>query len=434
MLLDFKRTLVSIACVGLLAACGGEEDEAVDRYVVYSMTAPESGVQTFQQQDLVYDNVNVDSDFVYRDQASDETTEIVFNTVYTGDRSLTDTEELEVIAITDLNENYSALSIDNVPVESGDNTYRGDYIVIQDKSSGELYPVLDHEYVPLSNKEITELAFWHSAYEYANMADQKRVYINESDEQELYVFELQDGAFVWVDTYDYADYSFWVNEEGDILSQKDSNKSRLRLLDRSTGLDATGQLSSSNYEPFLYDGEFYAVYDESIYDLTASISGSTLSFDFESDDTWAGSVSYSPTSTAARLGDYEMTASCELYLFDTSSYQKEIVLVDDFDAANGQLAVAGQNALFCVHAESNNSGTSPIITKFDLDTEDSSSFTTTAGTIADVQERFVVLTDEVVMFSEEESSSFHEYYINLSDEDEQTELVSESSVVGLQRL
>ncbi|WP_413701289.1 hypothetical protein ACLKMH_06280 [Psychromonas sp. KJ10-10] len=371
MSLFLPRSLAMLACLGLLTACieTDSDDTSTSTYVVFSMSSVESDYQTFQQRDLDYDGNETDSDeseYIYKDRDSDDSTSVVFNSANDSD---TQTEDLEVVAITDINDIYTALSIDDVTIKVDGTNYSGDYILIQEKSGGDLYPVVMSNLVPLANTELSDDIFWHSSHRYSNIADEDRIYLNDSDDEILYVFELEDDLFTYIDAFDYQDNDFWVNASGDILTQETSDTSEMSLLDRSTSETIVESFSTSKLLPFVYEGDFYVARTSStnIYELEAD----TSDFSWSIDDTWADNDdSYKPTTNSARRGDFEMNASCELYEFDDSNpFSIEINLIDDFSASNGQLAVAGQDALFCVDADSSDSSALPIIIKFDTETE-----------------------------------------------------------------
>jgi hypothetical protein len=436
MSLFWKRSLVFLACLGLLSACEetDSDDTSTSTYVVYSMSPVESGYQTFQPRDLSYDGEEADadeSDYVYKDRDTGDSTSVLFNSANDSD---TQTLELEVTAITDINDLYTALSIDDVTIKVDGTNYSDDYILIQEKSTGDLYPVVMANLVPLLNSEITDDIFWHSSHRYSNNADEDRIYLNDSDGELLYIFELEDDLFTFIDTFDYGDKDFWINESGDILTQETSSKSNMSLLDRSSSETISETFATSKLLPFLYEGDFYAARTSStnIYEL--DIDSSDFSWDI--DDTWASNDDdYAPTTNSARRGDYEMNASCELYEFDSSNpYSIEINLIDDFSASNGQLAVAGQNSLFCVDADSSSSIALPIIIKFDTETEEDASFSASIGTLSDATDRFTVISDNFIMFSESEDSSFDEYYIDVDAGLEEAIEASETSIVTLQTL
>lgn len=436
MSLFWKRSLVFLACLGLLSACEEveSEDTSTSTYVVYAMSPVESGYQTFQQRDLTYDGAETDtdeSDYVYKDRDSDDTTSVLFNSANDSD---VQTETLEVTAITDINDIYTAVSIDDVTIKVDGTNYTGDYVLIQEKSSGTLYPVVMANLVPLLNTEITEDIFWHSSHRYSNNADEDRIYLNDSDGELLYIFELEDDLFTFIDTFDYEDKDFWINESGDILTQETSSKSNMSLLDRSSSETISETFATSKLLPFLYEGDFYAARTSStnIYEL--DIDSSDFSWDI--DDTWASNDDdYAPTTNSARRGDYEMNASCELYKFDASNpFSIEINLIDDFSASNGQLAVAGEDALFCVDADSSSSSALPIIIKFDTETEVDISFSASIGSLSDATDRFIVISDDLIMYSESEDSTFNEYYVDVEAGFEDTIEVTEASIVTLQTL
>lgn len=60
---------------------------------------------------------------------------MVFNS---ANSSETQEEDLDVTAITDINDIYTALSIEDVTIKVNSVNYTGDYILIQEKSSGSL--------------------------------------------------------------------------------------------------------------------------------------------------------------------------------------------------------------------------------------------------------------------------------------------------------
>jgi len=258
--------------------------------------------------------------------------------------------------------------------------------------------------------------------------------LNNSSDEELYIFELEDDLYTYIDTFDYDGYSFWINEDGDILSQNENNNARMNLFDRSSSETISITVSNSTFLPFLYAGEFYATRstNNNIYTLEV------LNNDFEwnSDSGFTSNYDdYAPSASSVKRGNYELSASCELYYFDNSNTDEINVTMRNFPAIkNGKLAVAGQNSLFCVHADSSSNSANPIITKFDIDTDTYSSFETTEGSISDAVERFTVISDGLVMFSESQSGSFNEYYINFDESSEETIKVTENSIVTLQTL
>lgn len=430
-----KRSLISLVCLGLLSACVEEEeteDTSTSTFVVYGMSSVEAGYQTFQQRALDYDDESVDADastYVYKDREYELTTSVVFNS---ANSSETQEEDLDVTAITDINDIYTALSIEDVTIKVNSVNYTGDYILIQEKSSGSLYPVVNADGIPLYNTEVTDEIFWHSAHRHSNMADETRVYLNDSVNETLYIFDLEDDLFVYSETFSYVGNDFWIDENGDILTQDTSAKAQMSLYDRSSSETISETFATANLLPFLYSGDLYAARSGNsyIYDLEASTTD--FSWDSDSDVFTTNDDDYAPSTNSARRGDYEMSASCTLYQFDnTNPYAVEITLINDFDADNGRLAVAGQDALFCVHADNSADSASPIILKYDIETEENMSFETSDGSLANAADYLTVMSDDEVMFS---NGSLTEYYINVVYAIEETITVSEPSIVTLQTL
>ena len=436
-----KRSLVSLACLGLLTACGVEEeteDTSTSTYVLHSMSEVELGYQTFQQRALSYDDMDVDVDestYIYKDRENDDSTAVIFNS---ANSSGTNTEELVIVDAADINDTYTAFSIDDVKIKVESVNYDGDYILIQNKESGDLYPVVSANYEPLYNTELSDDIFWMSAYRNSNIADEDRIYLNDSSQEILYIFEFDGDYFVYIDTFEYNGDSFWVNEDGDILTQGENAKSEISLFERSSEETISETFSTSNLLPFIYNGEFYSARSSSsiIYDLdvgTDSFSWNDDSVVFSSNDD-----GYEPTLNAARRGKYEMSADCKLYEFnDENPFSVTIDLIDDFEnegVENGQLAVAGQEALFCIYAESDDDTASPIILKYDIDVEEASNYTVSEGDLSDATDNFTVISDNEVMFSEAESGTFEEHYVNLEEATDETIEVTESSIILLQRL
>lgn len=431
-----QRSFISLACLAALSACGSATDQSVSdsTFVIHSMNSVQSGAQTFQLRGLAFDNINPaddESEYVYKNRESDSTTAVVFNSANDTD---TQEEDLEVSAITDINDTYSALSIEDVTVKINGVNYQGDYILIQEKTSGLLYPVATGGNLPLGNTELSDDIYWHSTDRHSNIADQDRIYLNDSTASELFIFELENGVFTYLDTFSYAGNDFWIDENGDILVQVADDTNQLYYYEQGNFESPKSRDTENVLLPFLHDGDFFAARSGNSTIYKSNITASTFSFLIDS--TWSNDDDYEPTPNSARRGDFEMSASCALYEFDSSNaIAKEINLVNSFDVENGQLAVAGQDALFCVHADSDDSESAPIITKFDINTEqEAGSFTTSAGTLSDATARLTVISDDEVMFSEASSGTFNEYYVDVVDGSEETIEVTESSIVTLQTL
>lgn len=435
-----QRSLVSVTCLAVLSACSGDSTVATSAaFAVVSMSNVEVGFQTFQPRDLNYDGIvpNIDdSRYVYKNRAStnvDNSTSIVFNS---SNASNTQTEDLVILAITDINDLYSALNIEDVTINVNGTDYTGDYVLIQEKSSGNLYPVvLDN--TPLLSSEMTSTFFWRDLHRASNIADDARLYIDNSSLDTLSVFELSNGLFGNVDEFNYTGNSFWINEGGDILTQSLTDNNSMSWLDRSTLIIQPQTLTGpGEFLPLLYDGRFFATNtnDDRVYSLFTDIGGIFPRLETE----WLSVPdTYVPTSSSAKRGNYEMTENCELYQFsDSTESQKSITYINDFSANNGQLAIAGQNSLFCVHATSASNTALPIITQFNIITEIDNTFAASEGTLLDASTRLTVISDDQVMFSDlgSASASFNEYYINVIDGSEEVFPVTESSIVGLQTL
>lgn len=428
MSLLWQRLIMVLTCLGLVSACFEERDENND-FAVYLMSEVQLGMQSFQPNDLPYDKVDADKEYLYRNKITDESSEITF---YQTNGSEIEVVELEITAINDLNNNYSALSIDDITVQSGGVNYRDDYVVIQNKANGNIYAIEDEDGKLLLSKDLNENLYWYNTFNYANLADHDRIYLNDSENNELIIFELQGSVFKWIDSFDYDGYTFWVNKSGDILTQRESNKSRMSLQDRSSSVTFDENFDSSSYLPFLYQGKFYSAARSSnntIYEMNVT----TTNFSWQIDDGWTNNDSYKPSIDAARNGDYEMATNCELYLFDNSDPDNiEISYIDDFKADEGQLAVAGQDALFCVY---NSSGSSaPNIVNFDTATGYYSTYKDLEGDISDAIANFTVISDQLVMFSKQESDSVEEYYVDFYETKNKSYTVKEASVTSLQRL
>lgn len=435
MSLKFKRTLVSMACLGLLVGCGVDEDEedtSSSTYVLYAMSEVVSGYQTFQQRDLDYDDIDVDEDastYIYKDRENDDSSDVTF---YIANSSATDSEELVVSAATDINDTYTIFHIDDATVKvEGVNT-SGDYVFVQDKESGDLYTVINGADEPIDSSNIDDDMYWMDSYRYSNIADEERIYLNDSDAKILYIYEFDGDYFAYEGTFDYSGNDFWIDDQGDILMQSASNSYNMYYYEQGEYDDPLSKTVSYLFYPFLYDGDFQAVRsgNSNVYDLVTQ----TSTFYFDYDSSWSNDDDLMPTVDGARRDSYEMTSDCQLFQYnDDNPYAISIDLIEDFEdqgVEDGFFAIAGQDALFCAYED----GDASAILKYDLDSEEVTTYTLDDDTLADVTDYFTVISDNEVMFSDAPTGSFNEYYIDLENEEDETIDVSESSIVLLQRL
>ncbi|TEW53951.1 hypothetical protein E2R68_10725 [Psychromonas sp. RZ22] len=423
-----QRSMLSLACVGLLSACLPEDESSNKSATTITMNSVVSGSQTLQLRGLDYDGIQPDvtkSRYVYKNRVTDSSTAVVFNITENG---TTNSSDLVISAITDINDTYSALSVTNLTLTIDDKKITGDYVLIQEKKSGKLYPVISNG-APFASNQITATAYWHDSHRTSNIADEARLFRNDTNTGILNIFELSNGLFVDKATYDYSGKPFWINQYGDFLRQDGSN---LVWYKRSEAKEIVTSFADS-ISPFLYKGTFYATKtsDNRVYSLEFSSLLDTISV--IDDTTWAD-TSYAPTYDAVKRGNYEMTAGCEVYEFNANNpYRKEITSFRNFSATNGQLAVAGQNSLFCVHAASSNAAVSPIISFLNTATQVYNTVALSKGTVSDAG-NLTVLSDTEVMFSETPSSSFKEYYVDMINEAEKEFTVTEASIVTIQTL
>lgn len=433
----WKRSLTSLACLGLLSACGGSSDDVAPDTVfsLSHMNKVEVGFQTFQQRDLAFDGLVTladESRYVYKDRnlAEPDSTKPVVFTSENG--NATQVEDLVVLGIYDLSTQYSALSIKNVTVKVDGRYHTGDYIFIQEKSSGTLYPAVVKG-DPLLSSNINEEDIWYSLNRFYNIADQDRIYIDKRGKNELYIATLVNGQFDFTTIFDYQGRDFWINEEGDILSQSRS-RGPLEWLSEGTTFPLTYNNDHPEHPgltPYLYDGEFYALTGNATLDKSSFriIKEGLLIKEIYSP--WKADTQYYSSANAARINDYEMKANCDLFYFDEAN---DRITYKNNLGKNGKLAVAGQDSLFCVGAVSDSDNALPIITKLDTKTEQWKTVAATEGSLLDASQRFTVISDDEVMFSQAPVDNFNEYYINVEDSSEEVMSVTEASIVELQTL
>lgn len=430
------RLSVFLVCLGLLYACDSESPglSPESTFALTKMTKVELGTQTFQQRDLAYDGIVPaagESRYVYKDKLAISFVEdkpILFTST---DGKVQQSESMIVTSLVDINDRFSALSMLDATIQLQGWYHTGHYVLIQEKVSGNLYPVIIEDEILLS-QDINENLSWYSSHLFSNIADQSRLYINNTLSQQLLIAEFIDGAFVVIDKFNYQGYRFWINKKGDILAQSNEDKNTMIWLDRGT-LSSVQAGGLAQYLPFLHGGDFVSknTSDNKIYKL---IKSTTISPVF--DVTWKTvAASYIPDSRSVKRAGYEMTTACELYYFDVSNpIDKQINFISHFSASNGQLAIAGQNSLFCVHAATSDLDALPIITQVNTNNQRFDTFSLSEGTVLDAIQRLRVISDEQVMFSEVIADSFNEYYIDVVAHDEQIMSVIEPSLVGLQTL
>lgn len=208
-----RTTLVSSIAFALTACGGGSNSNPPPSDTtrsISSMSVVNDGFQTFKPRahDLTgyraYSratkfNTPLDdgqSAYVYENPESGEVSSISFK----GDN----TESIAtptIDMIVDLNTTFSAINMSNITVTVDDVVYEGSYTLIQDKNTGDLYPLVESG-VPIYKKVEAEHEAWVTNTRFSHNGDSTRIYLRHSDELSLHKAELVDGTFTISKVFD----------------------------------------------------------------------------------------------------------------------------------------------------------------------------------------------------------------------------------------
>ncbi|MFS1906266.1 hypothetical protein BCU30_008695 [Vibrio lentus] len=419
-----RTTLVSSIAFALTACGGGSNSNtptsppADQTRSISSMSVVNNGFQTFKPRahDLTgyraYSraatlNTPLDdgqSAYVYENPENGEVSSISFE----GD----DAESVvtpTIDMIVDLNTTYSAINMSNVTVTVDDVVYEGNYTLIQDKNTGDLYPLVKSG-VPIYKKVEAEHEAWITDTRFSHNGDSTRIYLRHSDELSLHKAELIDGTFVISKVFDNYFRNNVILSTGDIVTVPWSGNSL-------TWVKQDGTEHNFNYDtsqlsvPFLYADKLYAIRDSDDALIELTLNGATLD---QTDALWTTN-GYRPSSMSVVRGDYKMHSDCSVYQFDDTT--KTITQLEPSKAHSGHVANAGQTSLYCMYSSTDDNSALPSFMRFDVSKAELNQPATTttdasSGTKLDANERMAVVSDNELMFYQYPSGTFTEYYIN----------------------
>ncbi|ENM6633882.1 hypothetical protein AB8J12_002811 [Vibrio vulnificus] len=421
--LAISATLALAACGG--GGGGGSSNEGGSpnsgKTAVTSMSVVTEGFQTFKprshdltgftaRSSLSSRAVPLDdgvSEYVYENPETGEVSSVIFE----GESGETEETlpEPTIATIVDLNNTYSAINMHNTTVEISGETLTGNYTVIQNKSTGALYPLVENGQ-PVYKAVDAEHEAWITNTRFSHNGDSQRIYLRHGETKSLHKAELLEGLFVISKVFDDYLRDDVILPNGDIVSQPWNSRDTLTWREQD-GTEHELAYNTDLSTPFLYDGKLYAVRqsDDAMIELT--LNGTALE---QTDALWTTN-GYRPWPLSVVRGDYKMHADCSVYEFDATS--KNITQLEAPKSNTGYVANAGQNALFCMFADADDDATLPKFFRFEIDKAALSQPATTTvnaagGTKLDANERMAVISDNELMFYQYPTGTFTEYYVN----------------------
>lgn len=413
--MKYSLLAISIAST-FLFGCGGSDNTSKNlpegkALPLTRMTSVQAGFQTFKERNLHPQSsfsVSKAADFTNNEQYDDGKSAYVYENAQTGEVVSVTFEgkdpatdeasplpEPKIFSIVDLNSNYSAINFDNVSVEVNGNNYFGRYTLIQDKTTGDLYPLVENEQ-PIYKAVVAEHEAWITSARFSHTADESRIYFRHGEPSpdgnqglSLHVGELVNGTFVISKIFDDYHRNNWVLPNGDVISRPWSANS-LTWIEKENGKEHTFSFDFSEYtNPFVFEGKLYIVNSSSEQMLELKLNDNVLEPTLT---TWVtNGYNTDANNNTVRRGNYEMQANCAVYLFDTES--KTITQHLMPKANNGFAPAAGQYSLFCLHSENDNSNDLPSFTRFDIQDENITVVQASSGTKLNANERMSVVSD-----------------------------------------
>lgn len=419
-LLPLRLSAIS-ATLLLLAACGGESNSSTSEPAVNAVTKMSTltpGFQTFKPREHSLTGYSARSSFssfaapqddgvsqyVYENPETNEVSTVVFET----EDGSTD-KALRIETIVDLNEKYSAINISNISIKVGDRSFTGNYTLIQDKTTGALYPLVENGQ-PIYKTVEAEHEAWITNTRFSNNADMGNIYLRHGEAKSLHRAKLNNHYFEISKIFDDYLRDDVILTNGDIVTRRWDEPETLTWRE-SNGAQHDFAYDASLTTPFLHDGKLYAIHqtDETLIEL--SLNGNTLE---ETDALWTIN-GYRPWPLSVVRGDYKMHSNCSIYQFNNNT--KTITQLAAHRAHNGYVANAGQNAMYCMYSATDANDARPSFVRFDikkatLGQPAITSVNASSGTKLDANERMAVVSDNELMFYQYPSGTFTEYYVN----------------------
>ncbi|EGR3920964.1 TPA: hypothetical protein I6875_001032 [Vibrio cholerae] len=420
------KTVLTLPALLVLTACGGSDDSSnepsISRTVpITSMSVVQEGFQTFKPRDhqltgftarsIKYQRtINHDdgiSSYVYENPQTGEVSSVVFEGADDSSEGILPMPTIDTIV--DLNEIYSAINMSNTAIAIDDSTMTGKYTLIQNKVTGDVYPLVE-DGKPIYKPVEAEHEAWITNTRFSHNGDTQHIYLRHGDTLSLHKAELIEGLFVISKIFDDYLRDDVILPNGDIASQPWNSRDTLTWREQD-GTEHELAYNTDLSTPFLYDGKLYAVRtsDNAMIELT--FNGTTL---VQTDAGWTIN-GYRPWPLSVVRGDYKMHSDCSVYKFDATN--KTITQLESAKNHTGYVANAGQNALFCMFADADDDAALPKFFRFDIDKAALNQLATTtvnasSGTKLDANERMAVVSDNELMFYQYPSGSFTEYYVN----------------------
>ncbi|PMN90217.1 hypothetical protein [Enterovibrio norvegicus] len=431
--------IASWVTLALLTGCGGGDGDPFvvgSSKVVNRMSPVESGFQTFKSRDHSVSALSQgdrqtreirSSKYVYENPELGASNAITFESVDVETGESETAPSPTVVSVVDLNTQYAAINMKNVTITANGQKQRGSYTLIQNKQSGDLYPLIEDGNA-IYKTVVAEHEAWMTSARFSNVADESRIYMRHGDGKSLHVAELVNGQFEISPIFNDYFRNNWVLPSGDVITLP-WDVSELTWKEKATGKTFTHAFdNSANTLPFIYEDVLYYanLTSGAVYQLTTNgenIGVGTTEWSANGYQTDANAMS-------VRRGDYEMTSDCSVYKFDSEN--KRISRVHHADLQGGVASAAGQNSLYCVRKTGTDDNGLPSIARFDITTQRVDNIEATSGSVLNAGERFVVVSDEEVMFYQYPNGSFSEYYVNVETGLTSEKVTSAMSVIKMQ--
>ncbi|RYU65730.1 hypothetical protein ERW51_14750 [Aliivibrio finisterrensis] len=423
----FNKLKLSLAISSILAltACGGESDASPansTKTAITTMSTVTEGFQTFKPRthDLTgFTAISTSpnraaplddgvSEYVYENPETGEVSSVVFE----GEDK--ETEEAQpkptIVTIVDLNDTYSAINMHNTAVEINGEILTGNYTVIQNKTTGRLYPLVENGQ-PIYKIVDAEHEAWVTNTRFSHNGDTQRIYLRHGETKSLHKAELSEGLFVISKVFDDYERYDVILPNGDIVSKPWTSNEPL-IWREQNGTEHSLAYNTELSPPFLHDGKLFAINQANNNAMVELMLNETVLEQIDSGWTING---YLPSSRSVVRGNYKMHSDCSVYEFNTIT--KTIKQLEAPKSNSGYVANAAQNALYCMFADADDDTALPKFFRFAIDKAIANQPATTtvhaaSGTKLDANERMAVISDNELMFYQYPNGTFTEYYVN----------------------
>ncbi|MFY2507564.1 hypothetical protein ACN3E9_04570 [Vibrio pectenicida] len=467
----FTKIILPVMVTSLLFGCGGGSsgggvEPAAPQAILTSMTQPRAGYQSMVPADSEATHLST-SDFVLKNLESNDSFNVEFTCINcTSDQ----VEEMPTITrIYDITKKFTMINMNNSAVEWQGKTYKGNYPLILEKTTGKLYPIIYKGFPIQLDDALQDESPFFSKQKTGTIYPDDVLYSNlmlgkDNSGQHLYergVFKaiVNDGAVVvskLVADLDVDERFFIVDKDKNIFAQYPtvdplvswhpiyiSSNGDVQEMDPEYTTGTAGAIGDQFFEYWrLIDGRISATrYDE------RGDNGNFYYMSWEGGDRFktedSGFANYGRPSTAVEahisslLNGFDINSNCFINKFDVDGYKFETsddTLFNPGYAPYDRALDSAEDSLFCMDYyqayvdDTDHDGDTVKVFSFNTQTKESYSFDTqiTLGDciISEGDEEFTTcnysmgsyaVSDDVVMLYVKDHNRVNEYYINPKD-------------------